>query len=380
MDKPVYTITNESVVVLHQGTTHTIKRGAANFSLLCKALLAEDWAAVPSYLTIKSGIEQWAEGKFTVQKGVVSFEGTALPVALNRRIVEMASQGTNPQYLFRFWEKLQRNPSWRSVEMLFDFLQHEGIPITEEGDILAYKGLNSNFTDKHTGTVDNKPGVINKMPRNKISDDPNVACHVGYHVGSLKYAKEFAKGGPVVICRVDPADVVCVPYDYSQQKMRTCEYKVEGLLGAQLPSTTYTEEDRGDKHLEELATKVDAPVEEDPDLPTAKALTEVRQDVVNVPAAKKSQAMTEGFKEIYGKPEPNSLKDLAKEQDKETIKQWRLMDDEGHVGLVSSYSLDQLRKYATYRCKIIGASKIRGGKLSLVEIILDTRESLKENK
>ena len=50
------------------------------------------------------------------------------------------------------------------------------------------------------------------------------------HVGALAYAITFCSGGGsrIVICEVDPENVVCVPYDCSQQKMRVCEYKVIG--------------------------------------------------------------------------------------------------------------------------------------------------------
>jgi hypothetical protein len=44
--------------------------------------------------------------------------------------------------------------------------------------------------------------------------------------------------GRIVVCRVDPEHVVCVPKDASYAKVRVCEYLVIGNFGQALPSTT----------------------------------------------------------------------------------------------------------------------------------------------
>lgn len=52
------------------------------------------------------------------------------------------------------------------------------------------------------------------------------------HTGSIEYVKNFASGygrpggDRIVVVEFDPADVVCVPRDCDQQKIRCTQYKV----------------------------------------------------------------------------------------------------------------------------------------------------------
>jgi hypothetical protein len=124
----------------------------------------------------------------------------------------------------RFLENLMQNPSSRSRSQLYRFLEHQGLPITEDGCFLAYKGVDENYYDKHTGNISNRIGQRVTMERNRISDDPSIGCHTGLHVGSERYAVDF--GDRTVICKINPRDVVSVPLDCECQKMRVCAYEV----------------------------------------------------------------------------------------------------------------------------------------------------------
>ncbi len=239
-----FTATNDSVTVIIAGKPVAVKRGAANFEGLRRALVEENWKEVAFHLRSDSSIERWAKGKFKVASGVISYNGTALPSDMNNRIVEMAALGEDPSPLMNFWERLQKNPSKNSVDQLWSFLNNIGIPLTADGCFLAYKSVRADFKDVYTGTIDNSVGQIVEMPRNQISDNPNHACHAGLHVGALEYTGNFHSGGRMVIAKVDPEHVVCVPNDHSFQKMRVCRYEVIGIHGeGHLPSTTVTEAD-----------------------------------------------------------------------------------------------------------------------------------------
>jgi hypothetical protein len=237
-----YTMTHESITVVTPNGPVTVRKGHSNYILLRKALVAEDESKVMNLLTVKDVIREWSSGKFLMRGEDIFFGTDRLPSELSKRILTMITQGKEPAFLLRFWESLQENPSWRSVQQLFRFLENEGIPIDENGSFLAYKSVKPNLTDWHTGTIKNEPGSVHEMPRNKISDDPNTACHYGFHVGALEYAQAF--GGDnrrIVIVEVSPADVVCVPYDSSSQKVRVCQYKVKGFHSGRLPSSTFKE-------------------------------------------------------------------------------------------------------------------------------------------
>lgn len=311
-----YTVTPESAVVVIDGRVTTVKRGAPNFVQLRQALLDERWDDVRAHLRADSSLNRWAKGRFTVKDGNISFDGQPIPADLNSRIVEMASAGEDPDRLFKFWERLQNNPSHRSVEQLWRFLNQIGIPLTPDGHFLAYKGVRTDFKDVHSGRFENRPGAVIQMPRNQISDDPNTPCHVGLHVGSREYAESF--GPRQVIVKVDPAHVVCVPFDSSSQKMRVEKYEVIGVHnGDYMPSTTISYDD-----LPEESERYDGTTQ------TAK-------------------------------------------QEKRP-KKWAKLDALDEFELMKQ-SLDTLRKYAVKGLKMVGVYRMAGGKYGLVQAIVKQR-------
>ena len=101
------------------------------------------------------------------------------------------------------------------------------MPLTPEGNFLAYKGVNEDFTDKYSGKFDNSVGNVLEMRRNGVCDDANMGCSSGFHAGSYEYAKGYASGGGnLLVVEINPADVVSVPHDCNCQKLRTSKYKV----------------------------------------------------------------------------------------------------------------------------------------------------------
>lgn len=339
---PPFTFTNESITIIWEGKANVVQKGSPNFVALRKAIMEENWDAVPKALTVAKSLKEWASGKFTVEGNTFSFNGSPLPSDLNSRVLKLATGNADPTPLLKFWERLQKNPSMRSVEQLWPFLEHRGIPITEDGCFLAYKGVRTDFKDAHSGKWDNSPGAINEMPRNQISDDPNHACHEGFHVGALEYAKSFS--ARVVVCKVDPENVVCVPYDSSQQKMRVCRYEVIGNHnGSHLPSTVYTP-DVNDRTPDE-------PEMDDPDY-----------DAESDPLVESEEQMEKIVDE--------SAKKEKKRPSKKGFSKLDKLDMEGLL----EQSIDVLRKYAGKGLEIIGASKIPGGKVALVSKILEVRQ------
>lgn len=245
-----YTLTNDSITLIVDGQPKVVRKGdpqkgGAQYIALRAALFAEEWEsalelskspapALAQYLS-EAGL-----GAYTLDGTTLKFGDIVVPADITKRIDAMLTKGESPAPLLRFFDRLQQNPSWRSVTQLFPFLNRENIPIEADGTFLAYKGVNADLTDKHTGKVDNSPGVTNELPRNQISDDPNETCHFGFHVGALGYASGSYFGADrTVVCRVAPEDVVCVPNDHSAQKMRVCKYEVIGFYGGvPLPSTS----------------------------------------------------------------------------------------------------------------------------------------------
>lgn len=362
-------MTNDSITIIHEGKSHTVQRGAPHFSALRKAIIEESWDDIPKNLTVTKSLKEWARGKFTIEDSTVSYNGTPIPSNLNKRIIAMATKGEDPNCLFNFWERLQKNPSYRSVNQLWDFLIHEGIPLTEDGCFLAYKSVRDDYKDHHTGRFDNTPGTVQQMPRNQISDDPKVPCHEGFHVGALAYATSTWNNARIVVCKIDPEDVVCVPYDHSHMKMRVSKYEVIGNHGGDaLPSTTFKEEEYPpdvDEELEEEEPEdeVDNEEEEPEDETDDEADDEADTD---------AEAGDEDD-EVEDKEETEQEESKKEESKRKPSRGFAKLDKLDMTGLLEK-SIDELRKYATKGLQIVGASKIPGGKVALVGAILKVRE------
>ncbi|UQJ95396.1 rIIB protein [Klebsiella phage CPRSB] len=87
--------------------------------------------------------------------------------------------------------------------------------------------MRDNYKDLATGKFDNSPGVTVSMPRNMVDEDKTRTCSTGLHVAAKSYLPHYGGGvGRVIQVKVDPADVVAIPVDYNNAKMRVCRYKV----------------------------------------------------------------------------------------------------------------------------------------------------------
>ena len=142
----------------------------------------------------------------------------------------------------------------QSQKELYDFLEHEHLPITEDGHFLAYKAVRSDYKDKYRGVFDNSVGQICEMTRSKVDDDRGRGCSNGLHAGALNYVAGYGSveaNDKIVIVKINPADVVSVPSDCNFEKLRTCRYEVvgeyQGELLKPLYSSVFSEDDYEDE-------------------------------------------------------------------------------------------------------------------------------------
>ena len=84
--------------------------------------------------------------------------------------------------------------------------------------------ISTTATKEATGKWDNSPGAVCEINRELVDDNPTNTCSTGLHVACFGYAKDF--GEKLVEVKVNPADVVCVPIDYNNTKMRVCRFEV----------------------------------------------------------------------------------------------------------------------------------------------------------
>lgn len=157
--------------------------------------------------------------------------------ALGQHILRCLEQGTEDYAPFvAFLEKLSANPQPHTKHRLYGWLEAtDGFTIAEDGDIVAYKGVDADRRSIHsgpavvdgvriTGKVPNAVGSVIEFPRSEVEHDPAQGCSTGLHIGTWEYASSF--GTRTIRVKFSPTDVVSVPTDCGDQKVRVCRYTV----------------------------------------------------------------------------------------------------------------------------------------------------------
>jgi hypothetical protein len=174
------------------------------------------------------------EGEVTISDHVLYFRGRPLETRLTQRILAFmeADQEGLARPLINFLAKVMENPSRRAVLGLYDWVERSGLPITPEGDVIAYKIVMDDYRDIYSKTFDNTPGKVVSVPRYEVDENPDQTCSYGLHVCSPGYLPHYGTqtGNKVVVVRVHPKDFVAVPRDYNCAKARVAEYEVIGEM------------------------------------------------------------------------------------------------------------------------------------------------------
>jgi hypothetical protein len=236
-----YIILPQSLILNHEGITTTINKADGRYDQVLQKIKEGKLDEIIPLLSISTSL---SERGFEIIDGIVHVDGDALPDSLSARVLDFFNNNLPFEPLLKFWAKLKNNPSFNSRQMLFKFLEHNGHPITTEGNFIAYRAVRNDFLDKHTGKINNSVGSVVEIDRSKVDDNPNNTCSHGLHVATLCYAQGFATGDDRLLdVEVDPSDVVAVPTDYNGTKMRVCKFKVvaesQGLIDKPLVTSAY---------------------------------------------------------------------------------------------------------------------------------------------
>lgn len=177
-------------------------------------------------------VSRSTNGRVVVEDNTVFYDGKPIRNFLAERIIWMIGKGFDAAPMLAFLENVKLNPSNRAVDELYRFMEANKMGLTKDGMILAYKRVRRDWLDIYTGTISNKIGDRPSMPRNEVNDNPGETCSHGLHVCAMSYLPCYrgAPGNHVVICRIHPKDVVSVPIEYANAKMRVCEYEVIGEI------------------------------------------------------------------------------------------------------------------------------------------------------
>ena len=216
-----YNINQEQATVVIRGEMFNIESDNPNYKPLVRALIdGKSDEEILELLKAPSPLK-------SITADMIDLNG--LSQALCNRVKELQNNGQPLDSIQKFIENVKLNPSAESVKDLYGFLTACDLPIVEDGCFLAYKRVDENFKDVRTHTFDNSVGKVVKMPREAVNPDREVTCSFGLHVCSKSYLSSYS-GKNIIVCKVNPKDVVSVPVDYEQSKMRVCEYEVIDVL------------------------------------------------------------------------------------------------------------------------------------------------------
>lgn len=222
-----------------------------------------------------------------------------MPAALSTLVLDFVEAKQPTEAIEKFWQNCCRNPSEESRKDLYDFIIANNMTLTDDGCFIGYRAIRSDFKDLYTGKIDNSIGAVVKMDRDKVDANRNNTCSSGLHVASWTYAHDhygaWNRGEVFVEVKVNPKDVVTVPPDYDQQKMRVCEFKVlrqiSGERSTLLHPDTFVDQEVEDAGSVEVESEATIAVDETFNLPVC------TNGGVNIPSVlAKKLGVTEGDK------------------------------------------------------------------------------------
>lgn len=224
--------TAETLTIFLDNKSHTVRKNdTKKYQAVTAAIESDDIGALRLALGVASAIRAYTRGAVEIVDGEVLFEGKPVHNAVTEKIMALLHAGKKYDYMLNFLSRVRSNPSQKAVEELYLFLEKAQIPITPDGHFLAYRKVDNDYLSYHAnpdGTKNsNKVGDAPEMPRADVDDNRNNTCSRGLHFCSFSYLSSYHGGsGRVMIVRIDPADVISIPSDYSNSKGRCCKYTV----------------------------------------------------------------------------------------------------------------------------------------------------------
>jgi len=223
------------VVTFYGGLTKTVRKEDTDRYNAVKDILASGGSDERLLAACDPALEiaKHASGMFGIKDGVVWIDGESLPDCLSKRILAFVREALPFEPLIKLWANIKLNPNPRARTDLYGFLEKNGHPITADGCFIAYRAVQNDWMDKYSKTIKNFIGAVVSKPRTECDPNPEVTCSRGLHAASYNYARNHygsgcgnVDGDRLLDIKVNPKDVVAIPTDYNNEKMRVCEYVV----------------------------------------------------------------------------------------------------------------------------------------------------------
>lgn len=231
----------QAITVLSNGEVYVASSERDDFFSIVERAKMGDESVIDMFEPAKTVEKKFIRitDRVTVSGGHLLFDNDRVPPSIEASVIRGLRDGTEDWApLVRFMEKLYSNPNEHSRKQFYRWLETHDFSICADGDVIGYKAVEpETLLSVHSGQaivdgvlvsgqIPNLPGSLIEMPRSEVTHDPSIGCHVGLHVGTFGYARDFLLEGTVLLIKFSPTDVVSVPTDCSDAKVRVCRYRV----------------------------------------------------------------------------------------------------------------------------------------------------------
>ena len=229
-----YIITNNTISLMINNKQFIVNKSHPNYIKIKDSIKSKKFNNLINLVNIPEHIKSFSNHKVEVKGNKIYYKGQALNNYLTEKIMQFMHEGFDFQPTFKFLQNLMQNPSTDAINELYQFLEYGNMPITEDGYFLAYKYVNEDYTSCNANPDGshnvNKIGAEISMDRDEVCADRNITCAEGLHFCSREYLPNSGGGSRIMVLKINPKDVVSIPYDYNNTKGRCCYYKVVAEL------------------------------------------------------------------------------------------------------------------------------------------------------
>lgn len=224
--------TEDGLSLVINGKPFTVVDAHPKWDDIRDALRASDWDLIPDLINTAKALEQYAgicEIFVDAEAGVVTFNGEEVVGVLVEHIISMMEDNFDITPMVMFLTNLMQNPDPAARMEAYGWMSANGVTITEDGYLLAWKRVGNDYKSFYDGKTDNSIGSIPELDRASCDSDSSRTCSRGLHFCSQAYLPMYHGGqGRVLMLKINPRDIVSIPTDYNNAKGRACRYEVVG--------------------------------------------------------------------------------------------------------------------------------------------------------
>lgn len=224
--------TEDGLSLVISNKPYSVAATHAKYEEILDALRSANWDAIPSLINTAKALEKYAgmcEIFVDAEAGVVTFNGEEVLGTLVEHMISMMEDNFDIDPLVLFLTNLMQNPDPAARLEAYGWMSANGVTITEDGYLLAWKRVQQDYKSFYDGVTDNSIGKTVSLPRANCDSDSTNTCSRGLHFCSQSYLPIYHGGaGRVLMLKINPRDIVSIPTDYNNAKGRACQYEIVG--------------------------------------------------------------------------------------------------------------------------------------------------------